>query len=169
MRKNVDEKQKKKEKKREKKQKKKAVKSMKKVKGNKSLKSGSARQTCTVSDSCVSTAVSYLRILQNQVANFKNQRDRIVRQNTTGTRKNDKKDVFSAALNRLVDFAGGNKTAPTCGSLNEGAGVDNIKNLTGTLSKCSDNIKAACDISALPQPNTTFVDGKLKYIFVTYD
>ena len=169
MRKNVDEKQKKKEKKREKKQKKKAVKSMKKVKGNKSLKSGSARQTCTVSDSCFSTAVSYLRILQNQVANFKNQRDRIVRQNTTGTRKNDKKDVFSAALNRLVDFAGGNKTAPTCGSLNEGAGVDNIKNLTGTLSKCSDNIKAACDISNLPQPNTTFVDGKLKYIFVTYD
>ena len=162
MRKNVDKKQKKKEKKGEKKQKKKAVNSINKVKGNRSSKSGSARQTCTVSDSCISNAVSYLRIVQNQVANFKNQKDRIVRQNTTGIRKDDKKDVFSAALNRLVDFAGGNKTAPTCGSLTSGAGVNNIKNLTDTLTKCSDNIKAACNISALPQPNTTFLEGKLK-------
>ena len=120
--------------------------------------------TCPVSDLCVTTAVNYLRIVQNQVANFKNQKARIERQNTTGFRKNEKKDVFAAANNRLVEFAGGNKTAPTCGTLTTGAGVNNIKNLTDTLNKCSDNIKAACDIPALPQPNTTFVDGKLKYM-----
>ena len=125
--------------------------------------------TCPVSDLCVTTAVNYLRIVQNQVANFKNQKARIDRQNITGTRKNEKKDVFAAANNRLVEFAGGNKTAPNCGTQTTGAGVDNIKNLTDTLTKCSDNIKAACDISALPQPNKTFVDGKLKYILVTYD
>ncbi len=125
--------------------------------------------TCPVSDLCVTTAVNYLKIVQNQVANFKNQKARIDRQNITGTRKNEKKDVFAAANNRLVEFAGGNKTAPTCGTQTTGAGVNNIKNLTDTLSKCSDNIKAACDISALPQPNKTFVDGKLKYILVTYD
>ena len=142
------------------KSKKASKKGKRKAKGNRSSKSGSARQTCTVSDSCISNAVSYLKIVQNQVANFKNQKARIERQNTTGSRKNDKKDVFAAPLNRLVDFAGGNKTAPKCGSLESGAGVDNINNLTKTLSKCSDSIKAACDISALPQPNKTFVDGK---------
>ena len=141
-----------------------------KVRTIKKTPAGVDRQTtCPVTDACVSTAVSYLKIVQNQVANFKNQKARIERQNTTGIRKNDKKDVFAAANNRLVEFAGGNKTAPKCGSLESGAGVNNIKNLTNTLSKCSDSIKAACDISALPQPNKTFVDGEHKYIFVTYN
>ena len=84
------------------KSKKASKKGKRKAKGNRSSKSGSARQTCTVSDSCISNAVSYLKIVQNQVANFKNQKARIERQNTTGTRKNDKKDVFAAANNRLV-------------------------------------------------------------------
>ena len=134
------------------------------LKRAKSLKeeqnSGSVRQTCPVSDACVATAVSYLKIVQNQAANFINQKSRIERQNTTGSRKNDKKDVFSDALNRLVDFAGGNKSAPACGSLKTGPGVDQIKNKTSTLTDCSAKIKAACDITALPQPNTTFVSGK---------
>ena len=143
-----------------KKENKKAKKGKKEVNKLKSTKSGSVRQTCPVSDACVATAVSYLKIVQNQAANFINQKSRIERQNTTGSRKNDKKDVFSDALNRLVDFAGGNKSAPACGSLKTGPGVDQIKNKTSTLTDCSAKIKAACDITALPQPNTTFVSGK---------
>ena len=65
--------------------------------------------TCAVNSTCLKNAVTYIKILDNQVDNFFSQKKRMERQNGTGKSKSGKQKVFLDALSTLVDFTGGNR------------------------------------------------------------
>ena len=118
-------------------------------------KSGIRASTC-LNFTCIDEAVSYLKLLKDRVANFEKQDARITRQNKTGSGKSGKKGLFGPLVRRITENGGGNSSNLTCnGAINSGA--DQLTNLTTTLLKCEDEIKAACDPSNLPQPNMTEV------------
>ena len=118
-------------------------------------KSGMRASTC-LNFTCIDEAVSYLKLLKDRVANFEKQDARITRQNKTGSGKSGKKGLFGPLVRRITENGGGNSSNLTCnGAINSGA--DQLTNLTTTLLKCEDEIKAACDPSNLPQPNMTEV------------
>jgi len=113
--------------------------------------------SCDVTDECVSKAVQYMKIQKDKVANYQRQAKRIIKQNSTGSSKSGKKDVFKSAMTRLIQVGGGNESAPSCLGSTDNAAAKQIKNLTETLKMCSDNIKKACDPGNLPQPNMTAI------------
>ena len=139
--------------------KKKSEKGMKKS-GKGKKKSGKQSSTCAVDEACVTMAVGYMKTMKDKVVNYLKQNDRISKQNSTGEKKNNKKDVFKPAINRLTEAGGGNASALACGGDITNAGAAQMKNLTETLMKCSDEVKKACDPTALPQPDMAAVAGK---------
>ena len=124
---------------------------------------GSARQSCPVTDTCVQTAVTYMKLLKDKVGNYIKQKSRLERQKSTADKKAAKKSLFKSTLNRLVDASGGNASKPTCGGAASGSGVDQIKNLTNTLKECEAEIEDSC--ADLPPLNMTEVEGII--IFIT--
>lgn len=120
-------------------------------------KSGKQSSTCAVDEACVTMAVGYMKTMKDKVVNYLKQNDRISKQNSTGEKKNNKKDVFKPAINRLTEAGGGNASALACGGDITNAGAAQMKNLTETLMKCSDEVKKACDPTALPQPDMAAV------------
>merc|ERR1712223_2330254 len=125
-------------------------------KGKKGRKSASIRSSSCLNFTCIDTAVSYLKLLKDRVANHEKQNARITRQNKTGTGKSGKKGLFGPVVIRIVENGGGNASNLTCNGA-DNAGSAQLTNLTETLLKCEDEIKNACDPSNLPQPNMTEV------------
>jgi hypothetical protein len=137
-----------------------------KIKNNK-RKNGNGR---CLAISCVDNAVAMMKI-QTKVSNYKNQKKRIDKKKGIADKKSNKSDVFSAALQRLISNAGGNSSAPMCGTSADNAGALQMKNLTETLTACDADVTAACMSSAdLTAPNATEVEDceAAMEVFETY-
>merc|ERR1719350_1600402 len=115
------------------------------------------RATTCLNYTCIDTAIGYLKMLKDKVANFEKQDARITKQNKTGGSKSGKKGIFGPVIRRINENGGGNSSNLTCnGKKNSGAAQ--LTNLTETLLKCEDEIKNNCDPSNLPLPNITEVN-----------
>jgi len=117
--------------------------------GKKSLHQGRQSTGC-LPTTCLDTAVIYLNLMRGKAATLNAQVSRITKLNSSGAAKGKKTNNFNPALGLLVDAAGGNSSAPTCGSATSGAGVNQITNLTAVLSACPTTIAAACALPSLP-------------------
>jgi len=76
-------------------------------------------------------------------------------------KKTGKKGDFATALSSAAEAAGGNISAPKCGSnsSSSNAGVMKFKNILGTLGNCSEKIKAACSTNMPKAPNDTEIQA----------
>ena len=70
------------------------------------------------------------------MSNYKKQKSRMTKQNTTGNSKSGKKGLFAPVALRLVDIGGGNKTNMSCGGSYNNKGALQLRNLTKTLFDC---------------------------------
>merc|ERR1711874_342603 len=84
-----------------------------------------------------------LRVLYNQVYNFKKQLKRAQNQANIVKNKKAKKDNFAKDAAILTDVVGGNLTNPTCSA--EGSSATNAASLASTLSSCSSSITTSCE------------------------
>ena len=99
-----------------------------------------------------------MKLWKDTVANFKKQKSRMTKQNSTGSGKSGKKGLFAPVALRLVDIGGGNKTNMSCGGVYSNKGALQLKNLTKTLFDCEKDVHAACNPANIPQPNMTFIN-----------
>ena len=115
------------------------------------------RQTCTISETCLSTAMTYLKMMKDNVGNYLKQDTRMKRANSTVDNKSGKKGIFGPTLRRIVKAGGGNKSNLQCSGSSTSKGALQLKNLTDTLLKCEKTINASCDKESFPHPNMTAV------------
>merc|ERR1719195_112093 len=109
---------------------------MKSGKRSKKVQKPDARQTSScLSYTCIDTAISYLKLLKDRVANFDKQNARIARQNKTAMGKQGKKGLFGRAIRRITEHGGGNASSLTCNG-KQNAGAAQLQNITDTLLKC---------------------------------
>merc|ERR1711893_180830 len=98
----------------------------KKNKSKKSGKGNTARQNyqgCgkAITDECLTNAIAFMKLMKDKVSNFQRQESRTSKQNSTGDKKNAKKNAFKGALNRLIEAGGGNASAMMCGKSSDNA------------------------------------------------
>ena len=89
-----------------------------------------------LNETCFSQAIFFMKLWKDTVANFKKQKSRMTKQNSTGSSKSGKKGLFSPVALRLVDIGGGNKTNMSCGGTYGNKGALQLQNLTKTLFDC---------------------------------
>ena len=89
-----------------------------------------------LNETCFSQAIFFMKLWKDTVANFKKQKSRMTKQNSTGSSKSGKKGLFSPVALRLVDIGGGNKTNMSCGGVYGNQGAVQLQNLTKTLFDC---------------------------------
>ena len=122
---------------------------------SKKTQSGSRLSGRTVSDTCLETSMTIMRMWKDIISNFEKQKKRMEKQNGTGASKKDKKGLFSPIALRLIEAGGGNKSGLTCGGAADNDGAKQLKNLTDTLTECETEIVKVCDPANIPQPNAT--------------
>jgi len=115
---------------------------------------GSQRATRCMNETCINTAMSYMKIMKDKVSNFLRQKTRIGKHQTTSGNKAGKKGLFGPILNRIREAGGGNSSNLRCNGDNSGAGAKQLKNLTSLLGACEENINTSCNAN-LPVINTT--------------
>jgi len=115
---------------------------------------GSQRATRCMNETCINTAMSYMKIMKDKVSNFLRQKTRIGKYKTTSGNKAGKKGLFGPILNRIREAGGGNSSNLRCNGDNSGAGAKQLKNLTSLLGACEENINTSCNAN-LPVINTT--------------
>jgi len=98
------------------------------------------RQTTTF---CPAEKASTLKLLYNQVYNFKKQLKRAQSQAKIVKKKKEKKDVFEKDAAIVTDIVGGNLTEPTCSA--KGRSASNAATQGSVLSSCSTNIATSCE------------------------
>ena len=128
----------------------------KKGKG-KNPKNSGLRQTCTVTETCLSNAMTYLKMMKDNVGNYLKQDTRMKRANSTVDNKSGKKGIFGPTLRRIVKAGGGNKSNLQCSGSSTSKGALQLKNLTTTLLNCEKTINVSCDKESFPHPNMTQV------------
>jgi len=106
----------------------------------KSTKNGCSRQTTTF---CPAEKASTLKLLYNQVYNFKKQLKRAENQAKIVKKKNDKKDIFQKDAAIVTDIVGGNLTEPTCSAT--GRSASSAASQGSILSSCSTTIASSCE------------------------
>lgn len=121
------------------------------------VKSGGCRSTTSINSTCIDNAMTYLKVMKDNVNNFFKQEARIKRANKTGGGKSGKKGLFAPTLRRIVKAGGGNKSDLQCNGVSNSSGANQLTNLTQTLLKCEKTINASCNPSNFPHPNTTMV------------
>merc|ERR1719477_184341 len=114
----------------------------------------SQRATTCMNETCINTAMSYMKIMKDKVSNFLRQKTRIGKYQTTSGNKAGKKGLFGPILNRIREAGGGNSSNLRCNGDNSGAGAKQLKNLTSLLGACEENINTSCNAN-LPVINTT--------------
>jgi len=114
----------------------------------------SQRATACMNETCINTAMSYMKIMKDKVSNFLRQKTRIGKYKTTSGNKAGKKGLFGPILNRIREAGGGNSSNLRCNGDNSGAGAKQLKNLTSLLGACEENINTSCNAN-LPVINTT--------------
>ena len=128
----------------------------KKSNGKKNGRKG-LRQTCTITETCLSNAMTYLKMMKDNVGNYLKQDKRMKSANKTVDNKSGKKGIFGPTLRRIVKAGGGNKSNLQCSGSSTSKGALQLKNLTDTLLKCEKTINASCDKESFPHPNMTAV------------
>merc|ERR1712123_58609 len=114
-----------------------------KEKGNtrpKSTQTGCSRQTTTF---CPAEKASALKLLYNQVYNFKKQLKRAQNQAKIVKKKKEKKDIFQKDAAIVTDIVGGNLTEPTCSAT--GRSASSAASQGSILSSCSTTIATSCE------------------------
>jgi outer membrane biosynthesis protein TonB len=129
-------------------------------KGKKSAKtqeSNSGRSPCSraVNSTCLDTAVKMLNLVNTKISNFLVQQKRISKYNSTGGKKSNKKGLFGPIASKVIDVGGGNASDLSCSGNKTNVGATKLKSIIASLQKCEADIKAACDPTAYPLPNTT--------------
>jgi len=115
------------------------------------------RSTSSINSTCIDNAMTYLKVMKDNVANFFKQETRIKNANKTGGKKSGKKGLFAPTLRRIVKAGGGNKSDLQCNGVSNSTGANQLTNLTQTLLKCEKTINASCNPSNFPRPNATMV------------
>jgi len=110
-----------------------------------------------LNETCFIQTVFFMKLWKDTVANFKKQKSRMTKQNSTGNSKSGKKGLFSPVALRLVDIGGGNKTNMSCGGVYGNKGAAQLQNLTKTLFDCEIAVNKSCNPANFPQPNTTLI------------
>ena len=97
-----------------------------------------SRTTSTIglNETCFTQAIFFMKLWKDTVANYKKQKSRMSKQNSTGSGKSGKKGLFAPVALRLVDIGGGNKTNMSCGGEYGNKGAIQLQNLTKTLFDC---------------------------------
>jgi hypothetical protein len=113
-----------------------------------------------VSDTCLSSVMSHLKLCKDKVTNFLAQYKRMSSFNKTAGKKQGKKGLFSPIVNRLIDVAGGNSSNISCSGSTTNVGASNITAILVTLKACETSVSVACDPSGYPHPeNSTKTDA----------
>merc|ERR1719477_204628 len=114
----------------------------------------SQRATACMNETCINTAMSYMKIMKDKVSNFLRQKTRVGKYSTTSANKHGKKGLFGPILNRIREAGGGNSSNLKCNGDNSSAGAKQLANLTALLGACEDNINASCSANQ-PSINQT--------------
>merc|ERR1719445_1127801 len=118
------------------------------------MKESRQETSSCMNETCINTAMSYMKIMKDKVSNFLRQKARIGKYQTTSGNKAGKKGLFGPILNRIREAGGGNSSNLRCNGDNSGAGAKQLKNLTSLLGACEENINTSCNAN-LPVINTT--------------
>merc|ERR1711884_261892 len=110
-----------------------------------------------LNETCLIQAVFFMKLWKDTVANYKKQKSRMSKQNSTGSGKSGKKGLFAPIALRLVDIGGGNKTNMSCGGEYGNKGAIQLQNLTKTLFDCEIDVNKSCNPANFPQPNNTLI------------
>merc|ERR1712088_1184248 len=113
----------------------------------KSGRKSQARQDTCMNETCINTAMSYMKIMKDKVSNFLRQKTRVSKYSTTSGNKAGKKGLFGPILNRIREAGGGNSSNLKCNGDNSSAGAKQLANLTSLLGACEDDIHTACSES----------------------
>merc|ERR1712013_528138 len=123
---------------------------------NKAPRAGCSR---SVNSTCVDTAVRLINTVNTKIINYLKQQKRIAKFNNTRSKKSGKKGLFGPIASKVIDIGGGNSSDLSCSGNKTSEGAGTLKEIIGNLSKCEEDIKAACDVSAYPIPNKTEADA----------
>merc|ERR1719273_1707495 len=129
---------------------------------NNNIKEG--RSGARANSACATNINKYLFYLAKTVVNFEKQIKRAKVQNRTAGNKSAKKGDYATALSSAQDAAGGNSSAPKCGSNLTNSGAKKLKELLTNLSACSANIQKACSTGLPKSPNATELAGCKKKV-----
>merc|ERR1719489_404130 len=119
---------------------------------NKTPRAGCTRD---VNSTCVDTAVKLINTVNTKIINYLKQQKRIAKFNNTRSKKSGKKGLFGPIASKVIDIGGGNASDLSCSGNKTSEGAMTIKEIIANLSKCEEDIKSACDVSAYPIPNKT--------------
>merc|ERR1719328_613563 len=73
--------------------------------------------------------------------------------------KLDKKDAVESINQKLIEAGGGNKSALTCSGSSTSPGAAQLANLTSVLGECQTVLATSCNMSLIPQVNSTKLDA----------
>lgn len=107
-----------------------------------------------MNESCINTAMTYMKIMKDRVSNFLRQKARVSKFSSTSGNKAGKKGLFGPIINRIREAGGGNSSNLKCNGANSSAGAKQMQNLTSLLSACEGDINTSCNAN-LPKINTT--------------
>ena len=102
-----------------------------------------------VYDTCLQTAVFFMRQLKDNIGNFERQFKRIQLSNGTFGSKYSKKGVFRSAAQILLSVGGGKKSGLQCAGYTANEGAAQLKNITDFLFNCETSVGEACNPSYL--------------------
>merc|ERR1712126_369545 len=114
--------------------------------------------SCTANATCLENAMSYLKIMKDDVGNYIRQDKRLRAANKTGGKKSGKKGLFKTVLHRILEAGGGNKSQLTCSGSSTSDGAKKLTELSNALINCEKNINASCNPANFPTPNITQID-----------
>ena len=121
--------------------------------------SGSRSNGRTVSDACLETSVSVMKMWKDVISNFEKQHKRMDKQKGTGSSKDGKKGEFIGAAQRLLSAGGGNKSALSCAGSTSNPGAAQLKNLSDVLNACEDSIDMVCNDTNFDLVNKTKLEA----------
>merc|ERR1711936_116082 len=110
-------------------------------------------------DTCFYKSMKVMRMLAGIVANFEKQQNRMKAHGKIASGKLDKKDAFESINQKLISAGGGNKSALSCSGSLTNAGALQLTNLTTVLGECQTVLATSCNMSLIPQVNSTQLDA----------
>lgn len=105
-------------------------------------------------ETCLTKAVSYMKLLKGKVINFGKQLKRVQTNIKQASGKHGKKDVFKPLIAKIRSAGGGNASDLQCNGVSDGPGAEKLKNLTAELTACEQTINLTCN-HEFPQVNMT--------------
>merc|ERR1719384_543678 len=110
-------------------------------------------------DTCFYKSIKAMRMLAGIVANFEKQQNRMKAHSKIASGKLDKKDAFESINQKLISAGGGNKSALSCSGSSTSPGALQLTNLTSVLGECQTVLATSCNMSLIPQVNSTKLDA----------